>query len=51
MYLSGHNFLNMLSDIRDLEAPVSNSIEILILSMSSDTFQSVTFPGDVIFNS
>ena len=44
-FLSGHNSLNVLSDIRDSEAPVSNCIETMIPSMSIETFQGVAFPA------
>ena len=50
-FLSGHNSLNILSDIRDFEAPVFNCIETVIACMSTDTFQGVAFPGDVILSS
>ena len=49
--LFGHNSLNVFSDIRDFEAPVSNFIEPVMPSMSTDTFQGVAFPGNVIINS
>ena len=38
-FLSGYNSLNVLSDIRDSEAPVSNCINTVLPSMSTDTFQ------------
>ena len=50
-FLSSHNSLNVLSEIRDGEAPVSNCISTVLPPMSTDTFQGVAFPGDVMFNS
>ena len=49
-FLCGQCSLNVVSAMRDSEAPVSNCIGTITLSMSTRTFQGGTFPEEVILS-